>query len=44
MGEEAVDEIRSVLDALEPVLDDRLELPDAADGEVADAAFQVRTR
>src|SRR6266542_3451806 len=41
VGEEAVDQIGSVLDALEPVLDDRQELVDAADGEVTDAAFEV---
>ncbi|MGI5185460.1 hypothetical protein ACQEVZ_55375 [Dactylosporangium sp. CA-152071] len=41
MGEEAVDQVGPVLDAFEPVLDDGMELPDAMDGEVADAAFEV---
>jgi hypothetical protein len=41
-GEESVDEDGPVLDALEPVAGDRQEMVDAVDGEVADAAFEVR--
>ncbi|MEU4779705.1 hypothetical protein [Micromonospora sp. NPDC023633] len=41
MGEESVEQVGPVLDALESVLDDRLEMIDAANGEVADAAFEV---
>lgn len=41
MGQEAVEQVGAVLDALESVADDRQEVVDAADGEVADAAFEV---
>jgi hypothetical protein len=41
VGEEAVDQVGAVLDLLESVLDDREELVDAADDEVADAALEV---
>ncbi|MFB9415517.1 hypothetical protein [Dactylosporangium matsuzakiense] len=41
MSQEAVEQVGAVLDAFEPVLDDGLEVVDAADGEVADAAFEV---
>ncbi|WP_203905060.1 hypothetical protein [Virgisporangium aliadipatigenens] len=34
VGGEPVEEVDAVLDALEPVLDDRLEVVDAGDGEV----------
>jgi len=33
VGEESVDQVGSVLDALEALFDDHLELSDAADGE-----------
>src|SRR5215468_3525173 len=41
LGEEALDEGGPVLDALEPVLDDRGELAHVPDGEVAQAVFRV---
>jgi L-rhamnose mutarotase len=44
VDEGAVDQVGPVLDALELVAGDRQELVDAVDGEVADAAFEVRPR
>ena len=41
MGEKTVEQVGSVLDAFESVLHDGLEVVDASDGEVADAAFEV---
>ena len=41
LGEEAVEEVGSVLDAFEPVADDGGEVINAGDGEVAQAAFDV---
>src|SRR4029453_5565991 len=41
VGEEAGQQIRAVLDALEPVAHDGGELVHAGDGEVAEAAFDV---
>jgi hypothetical protein len=42
LGEEPVDELGPVLDALEPVLDDGGELVHVAGGEVAQAILHVR--
>ena len=42
LGEEAVDEAGPVLDAFEPVLDDRGELVHVSSGEVAQAVLHVR--
>ena len=42
VGEEGVGEFGSVLEAFEPVLDDRGQVIDALDSEVAEAAFEVR--
>jgi hypothetical protein len=40
LGEEAWDQVGSVLDAFQPGADDRGEVVDAVDGEVAQAGFQ----
>jgi len=40
-GEEAVEQLGSVLEALEPVGHDGVQVVETVDGELADAAFEV---